>query len=184
MRLFREQGFAATTIEQITVAAGVAKGTFYNYFRNKEELAIAGVDMEQGQWFNRIDEILAPHEGVEAKLNACFASAFRWMQQHPDLGMLWSVERLRAGRKDPGRWSSLHEAAYRVWKEGQAAGELRTDRPAEAASLDLMGIHLVYTVAWYHTGRTLDVPQMIAAAIHTYLWGALTPHGRQEAHNE
>ncbi|SMF08765.1 transcriptional regulator, TetR family [Tistlia consotensis] len=36
--LFLEQGIEATTVEQITVAAGVAKGTFYLQFKTKEEL--------------------------------------------------------------------------------------------------------------------------------------------------
>jgi AcrR family transcriptional regulator len=37
-RLFLEQGVGPTTIEQITLAADVAKGTFYLYFSSKEDL--------------------------------------------------------------------------------------------------------------------------------------------------
>jgi AcrR family transcriptional regulator len=37
-RLFLEHGVAETTIEQITSAAEVAKGTFYLYFSSKEDL--------------------------------------------------------------------------------------------------------------------------------------------------
>jgi AcrR family transcriptional regulator len=40
-RLFLEQGVAETTIEQITLAADVAKGTFYLYFSSKENLRAA-----------------------------------------------------------------------------------------------------------------------------------------------
>ncbi len=40
-RLFLEQGVAATTIEQITSRAGVAKGTFYLYFSSKEDVLAA-----------------------------------------------------------------------------------------------------------------------------------------------
>jgi AcrR family transcriptional regulator len=37
-RLFLEQGFHATTIEQIAAEAGVARGTFYLYFDDKETI--------------------------------------------------------------------------------------------------------------------------------------------------
>ena len=41
LRLFRETGFAQTTVAEITVAAGVAKGTFFNYFPTKEDVLLA-----------------------------------------------------------------------------------------------------------------------------------------------
>jgi AcrR family transcriptional regulator len=40
-RLFLAQGVGATTIEQITSGADVAKGTFYLYFKSKEDLRSA-----------------------------------------------------------------------------------------------------------------------------------------------
>lgn len=38
MRLFAERGFANTPVEEITEAADVAKGTFFNYFPTKESI--------------------------------------------------------------------------------------------------------------------------------------------------
>jgi AcrR family transcriptional regulator len=40
-RLFLAQGFAPTSIEQVTTTAGVAKGTFYLYFSSKEAVRSA-----------------------------------------------------------------------------------------------------------------------------------------------
>ena len=39
--LFLEKGVDATTISEITEAAGVAKGTFYVYFPSKQEMLAA-----------------------------------------------------------------------------------------------------------------------------------------------
>jgi AcrR family transcriptional regulator len=39
--LFREQGLARVTVDDIARSAGVAKGTFYLYFKSKEELVDA-----------------------------------------------------------------------------------------------------------------------------------------------
>ncbi|CAN5220444.1 hypothetical protein BH11ACT2_BH11ACT2_18360 [soil metagenome] len=42
--LFLENGFAGTTIEQITGRAGVSRATFFNYFTQKTDLLWVGVD--------------------------------------------------------------------------------------------------------------------------------------------
>ena len=48
-RLFAEKGFAETTVEDITNAADVGKGTFFNYFPSKEHILVAFSDMQLGK---------------------------------------------------------------------------------------------------------------------------------------
>ena len=42
--LILQQGFSATTVEQICVAAGVTKGSFFHHFENKEAIGLAAAD--------------------------------------------------------------------------------------------------------------------------------------------
>jgi TetR/AcrR family transcriptional repressor of mexJK operon len=44
--VFMAKGFAAASMEQIAKAAGVSKGTLYNYFENKEMLYVALIQGE------------------------------------------------------------------------------------------------------------------------------------------
>ena len=37
--VFRQQGFSAASVQDLTVAAGVPKGSFYNHFASKQALA-------------------------------------------------------------------------------------------------------------------------------------------------
>jgi AcrR family transcriptional regulator len=61
LRLFIEQGVAATTIEQITVGASVAKGTFYLHFSSKDDVLAALRE-------RFVAELL---EGIDAAVSKC-----------------------------------------------------------------------------------------------------------------
>lgn len=43
--LFHEFGYNGTSVQDIVTKANVPKGSFYNYFKSKEELAIAVSDV-------------------------------------------------------------------------------------------------------------------------------------------
>ncbi|MFD8221234.1 TetR/AcrR family transcriptional regulator [Streptomyces sp. NPDC059697] len=50
MRLFDEQGYEATTIEQIAAAANVSRATFFNYFASKEAVVLDRDPEAHDQW--------------------------------------------------------------------------------------------------------------------------------------
>lgn len=43
-RLFREQGYSATSLEQIAAAAEVTKGAIYGHFSSKEDLLLSAIE--------------------------------------------------------------------------------------------------------------------------------------------
>lgn len=55
LQQFAERGFQATTVEQITEAADVGKGTFFNYFPTKEHVLAAFGDLQ----LSRVERLLA-----------------------------------------------------------------------------------------------------------------------------
>lgn len=44
LKLFEEQGYFSTSVDQIVTKAGVSKGLVYNYFKSKEQLLLALVE--------------------------------------------------------------------------------------------------------------------------------------------
>jgi TetR/AcrR family transcriptional regulator, transcriptional repressor for nem operon len=44
LSVIRTKGYAATTIDELCVGAGVAKGSFFHHFKNKEALGVAAAE--------------------------------------------------------------------------------------------------------------------------------------------
>jgi AcrR family transcriptional regulator len=61
LRLFREQGYQQTTVEQIAAAAEVSPSTFFRYFPTKEDLVLQdGMDTMIAEAFERQPAELGP----------------------------------------------------------------------------------------------------------------------------
>ena len=84
-RLFTEQGYAATSIEEIIKQAGVARGALYHHFTGKDALFRAVYDEVQAEVATRVVTTAVsaeePWDGVRAGLgaflDACLEPAFR-----------------------------------------------------------------------------------------------------------
>jgi AcrR family transcriptional regulator len=65
LHLFIERGFGSTTIEAITNLADVGKGTFFNYFENKERVILMFGEKQLGRIQTFVDESF----GSDSSLN-------------------------------------------------------------------------------------------------------------------
>src|ERR1700686_1526050 len=62
--LFAQHGFADTTVEDITNAADVGKGTFFNYFPSKDHLLLAFAEMQLAKLQSVIENLRNTNEPV------------------------------------------------------------------------------------------------------------------------
>src|ERR1700760_4186065 len=75
LRLFREQGYHATTVEQIAAAAEVSPSTFFRYFPTKEDLVLQDdMDTRIVEALERQPAGLSPLSAVRAAVRDAFAS--------------------------------------------------------------------------------------------------------------
>lgn len=97
MRLFEEQGYAATTVDQIAEAAEVSPSTFFRYFPTKEDVVladdfdplIAAAIRAQPADMHPIDAIIAGMQAVFGEMTAADIAGERrrqlLFQQVPEL---------------------------------------------------------------------------------------------------
>ena len=66
LRIFRERGYTASTVEEISAEAGVARATFYLHFKSKSELALSiteSVYPPLASRYKELDDILTDMNG-------------------------------------------------------------------------------------------------------------------------
>ena len=75
LRLFREQGYAATTVDQIAEAADVSPSTFFRYFPTKEDVVLQDeLDVLALGAFEEQSADLSPVAAFRAAAREAFAS--------------------------------------------------------------------------------------------------------------
>ena len=75
LRLFREHGYQATTVEQIAAAAEVSPSTFFRYFPTKEDVVLRDdLDTRMLEAFSRQPPGLAPVPAIRAAMKESLSS--------------------------------------------------------------------------------------------------------------
>ncbi len=70
--LFHQQGYNTTGINQIIEEAKVAKASFYQHFKSKEDLCVAFLNERHAYWFNQLQEFTANQKEAKTKVLASF----------------------------------------------------------------------------------------------------------------
>jgi len=78
-KLFYEQGYHCTGIQQIIQEAGAAKGTFYSHFKSKEELGIAWLKARHEKWNHWLLQFINPKQSAKTKMIGIFDFLGDWM---------------------------------------------------------------------------------------------------------
>jgi AcrR family transcriptional regulator len=103
--LFLSEGVGATTIEQITSRAGVAKGTFYLYFSSKDDILAALADRFATQLLEKIKTAVAKEPAghwrgkLQTWAKACVTGYLDSIRLH-DILFFGSRPRTREGLTD------------------------------------------------------------------------------------
>ena len=134
LALFGKKGFAETTVEDITEAADVGKGTFFNYFPSKDHILIAFGDMQLGKLQAAIEEARRTNEPIPKFLRSLGVRMTQEPVRNPEiiralLQAYLSTTPVREAMLDlQKRILALHTELIRL---GQKQGEIRNDVPAE-----------------------------------------------------
>ncbi|SDW42819.1 TetR/AcrR family transcriptional regulator [Paenibacillus sp. CF384] len=131
LSLFAELGYEQTSVESIAKQAGVAKGTFFNYFSCKDELIC---DLQAFFALNEVAKLKDKPGPLVPRLQLLIFQIVKQFELSKPLmralfqAILGSAKALDTHNS---MLTSLKEALLPLIAEGQENGEFRRDMPAE-----------------------------------------------------
>ncbi|MFE7316227.1 TetR/AcrR family transcriptional regulator [Streptomyces sp. NPDC057555] len=176
-RLFAEQGYDRTSVQEIVDAAGVTKGALYHYFGSKEDLLreVYGRVLRLQQ--ERLDHFADAAAPVERRLRDAAADVVVTTIENLDDTKIFfrsmhhlSPETDKQVRAERRRY---HERFRALVEEGQRAGVFTADVPADlVVDYHFGSVHHLGT--WYREDGPLS-PQQVADHLADLLLRALRP---------
>ncbi len=181
-RAFGRLGFHDAKMADIAAEAGVAAGTLYNYFKNKDEVFASILQRGQEQVMALLEshaDIADPLERTRLQLRETFG----YLEQH---GVLFSMFLRLGGFIDHAQKRVLEdhseygytrgvERTTATIRDAVARGQLRSDVAVEDLAVMLMGACDATILAWTRTGCP---PGLVAKAdiiVELFIRGAQAP---------
>jgi len=178
LKLFAQKGFLETTVEDITEAADVGKGTFFNYFPSKDHILLAFGEMQLSKLEAAIEMARQTNEPMPEFLRSLGVCMTQEPTRNPAiiralLQAYLSTTPVREAMMDLQR--RVHALHTQMIQLGQDRGEIRGDLPAaEIAHVfrqTIFGTLLIWSL---YGDATLH--SRIETAFNL-LWTGLTPRG-------
>jgi TetR/AcrR family transcriptional regulator, regulator of autoinduction and epiphytic fitness len=179
MQLFEAHGYEATTMEQIALAADVAKGTLYNHFPTKESVLAHWMHLTLAEDAPRLREALDTPGTFEEKLARLLEASADWMSKHRAYLLPYFRHRFLHidGEHSPNAGEPPRDlAGVFAWliSQAQHEGVLRGDLPAEHFASLLHHLYFGALMRWL-TAPDRDLAAEFSAAAGLFLRGALAP---------
>ena len=131
--LFAQHGFADTTVEDITNAADVGKGTFFNYFPSKDHILLAFAEMQLAKLESIIENLRTTNELVPQFLRTLAVRMTEEPGRNPSIVRAMLLANLSSTPVREGmriNQARGHKLLTEFVQIGQERGELRNDLPA------------------------------------------------------
>ncbi|PTX04903.1 TetR/AcrR family transcriptional regulator [Pararhodobacter aggregans] len=171
-RLFRQRGYAATTVREIGAEVGILSGSLFHHVRSKEEILFAVMERVIAAMLADLTAELARAERAEARLRALIAVELTYLHGPAADATAVLFHEWRA--LSPDRQAVLldgRSAYFALWDRVLAEAETPLD---PAVLRQFLHGALAWTSFWYRPAGALDLDGLTAQAL-ALLQGAALP---------
>ncbi len=130
IKVFARDGFYNAKMEEVARRAGVAVGTTYLYFENKDDLMISIFEEEMVPIINAMRREIAGQATATEKLTTFVRVHLSFVEKDPDMAHLLEVEMRQCSKfihgYHGGRFKEYLDLIAAILVEGQIAGEFES----------------------------------------------------------
>jgi AcrR family transcriptional regulator len=180
--VFGKKGYHQSSIIEITQRAGVAQGTFYVYFPNKESAFTELVKALSYSWRREVAEAI---QGISDRVEVeqvGFRIFFAFLHKHPHLHFI--VRQAQFVDEELFRWyyRRLAEGYVQGLTQAMEAGQIRSLNP-ECLAYCLMGIGDFLGMRWVIWGDR-NLPKNIFQTMMSFIkHGLAVPPSTEDSHS-
>lgn len=174
-KVFAEHGFHRSQVSRIAKEAGVADGTIYLYFKNKEDILISLFRHRLGELVEMLNSSLSPTDTAEEALRKMCGIHFSQLEKNVELAYVTQIELRQSSmemRKEIGQ--AVKPYIDRIGSILRKGVEERAFRP----DLDIkLTRHLIFggldevVTSWLIAGRKYSLTAQVDKTVDFYLRG-------------
>ena len=177
--VFARQGFHQSTVAQVAKAAGVADGTIYLYFRNKDDILFQFYEYKARQVFERFRRAVDEAAHAVDKLRNLVRTHLSEFQNDINMAIVYQAEthqHRRAAQAAIKEMSKMYrDIVIEIVELGQREGNLRSDLTIGLVMRLINGAVNEVINAWIHAGGEYDLVSMADPLVELFLCGIGEP---------
>ena len=175
VKVFARQGFHQSTVAQIAKEAGVADGTIYLYFKNKDDILVQFFSVRAKQVFESFREAVDAAENSTDKLRNLVRRHLVEFQRDKDGAVVYQVETHQNSRLAEAQIREMSKM-YRdliseIIEQGQQEGAIRKDLYVGLVKRFIIGAVDEVINTWLHTEEDYDLVSMADPLVELFIKG-------------
>ncbi|MFZ0738682.1 MAG: TetR family transcriptional regulator [Candidatus Acidiferrales bacterium] len=178
LHLFAERGFTKTTVEDITDAADVGKGTFFNYFPSKEQLLTSFGETRIAKIRAALAEAVEGREAIREVVRRLLFALVHEPGRSPKLARSMILAMLSneiVRRQACARLAQGHALTSKIFLLGQQRGEVRGDVSAADLASSFKESYFGALLVWSFTPSARLIPTFQRAFAQFWSAAAVPP---------
>ncbi|HWZ12071.1 MAG TPA: TetR/AcrR family transcriptional regulator [Acidobacteriaceae bacterium] len=176
VQVIAEHGFFNARVSEIASRAGVADGTVYLYFKNKDHILREAIDTAFRNFFDRAKQEIQTVSSARMQLELLARLHLETLAAHRNLAIVMQTE-VRQSARFIAEFSHQHLVDYlnlvrEVIRLGQEQGLFREDISDRLVAHCMFGALDEMVSSWVFTGRPFD-PDKIASAVMNLIFSGI-----------